>query len=334
MPKISVVMSVYKEPVEWMRQSIDSILNQTYTDFEFIIINDKPDREENVQLLNEYANRDNRIRIITNEENIGLTKSLNKGISIAQGEYIARMDADDISMPERFEKQISYLALHSECVALGTAAVFINDNGDKVGNLNVCLGDKKIRSLCLFVSPIVHPSVIFKKTINGVITKYNTTYRYAQDYELWCTLSKEVINNLPDVLMQYRKSNKQISNANRLEQLYYTRSIVKKNWMLHGMELDDVDISNLMSLQYENDRADYQSIYVTIAKIISMAKDKKDLNLEFIKRLLCFSLFKRLRKEDNFIKFMKRFLKIRYESKLDLYIMIYYAIVVWIRIKE
>ena len=99
MPKISVIMSVYSERVDWIRKSIDSILNQTYSDFEFIIVNDKPDKEENAQLLEEYAARDSRIKVLTNEENIGLTKSLNKAFALAEGEFIARMDADDMALP-------------------------------------------------------------------------------------------------------------------------------------------------------------------------------------------------------------------------------------------
>ena len=110
MPKISVLMSVYNEPIDWMRQAIESILNQTYKDFEFIIVNDNPEREENQFVLNEYRNKDSRIIILCNEHNIGLTKSLNKGLTVANGEYIARMDADDIALPKRFEKQALYLA--------------------------------------------------------------------------------------------------------------------------------------------------------------------------------------------------------------------------------
>ena len=94
--KLSVVMSIYKEPVEWMRQSIDSILNQTFTDFEFVIVNDNPIRSENRDILDEYSKKDFRIIVLSNDENIGLTKSLNKGLRISKGKYIARMDADDI----------------------------------------------------------------------------------------------------------------------------------------------------------------------------------------------------------------------------------------------
>jgi glycosyltransferase involved in cell wall biosynthesis len=98
-------MGVYKEPLDWLRQSIDSILNQSFTDYEFIIICDNPRYEEGMELLKKYANSDRRIILLFNNENIGLTKSLNKGLEIARGKYIARMDADDISKPERLTRQ-------------------------------------------------------------------------------------------------------------------------------------------------------------------------------------------------------------------------------------
>lgn len=107
--EVSVVMSVYNEPMEWISQSIESILNQSFTNFEFIIINDKPEGKEQIALINEYASQDQRIKIIQNEKNLGLTKSLNIGILHAKSKYIARMDADDISMPNRLKMQYEFM---------------------------------------------------------------------------------------------------------------------------------------------------------------------------------------------------------------------------------
>ena len=101
MDKVSVIMSTYKEPIEWIQQSVDSILNQTYKNLEFIIIVDNPEYAELVSLLNDYADSDDRISVVVNNNNIGLVKSLNKALSFCTGEYVARMDADDISLPER-----------------------------------------------------------------------------------------------------------------------------------------------------------------------------------------------------------------------------------------
>ena len=111
-------MGVYNEKISWLNESVESILNQTYRNFEFIIIDDNPDNKEIKNYLLNLKQRDERIIIIFNDCNIGLTKSLNKGLEMATGEFVARMDADDISINTRFERQISYLNNHSKCDAV------------------------------------------------------------------------------------------------------------------------------------------------------------------------------------------------------------------------
>ena len=135
MPIVSVIMSIYKEPLEWLHESIDSILYQTFKDFEFIIICDNPEYKEGIELLNEYRKKDDRIIIINNVKNIGLTKSLNKGLAVAKGKYIARMDADDIAMPNRFEHQITYLDKNTDLVAIGSSVSIIDEKGRKTGTI-------------------------------------------------------------------------------------------------------------------------------------------------------------------------------------------------------
>src|SRR5690348_17026682 len=107
-------MSVYNEQDDWLKQSIESILNQTYQYFEFIIVLDNPNNKAAKRLLERYQQIDNRIKLIYNEENIGLTNSLNKALEVAKGTYIARMDADDISDPRRFEIQYNYFKDHND----------------------------------------------------------------------------------------------------------------------------------------------------------------------------------------------------------------------------
>ena len=117
-PKISVVMSCYNRE-NFVRDAIESILNQTYTDFEFIIIDDCS-TDKTPEIIQEYADKDNRIVYIRNEENMDYNYNLRKGFKLAKGEYIARMDDDDISLPERFEKQVSYLDEHPDITVLGS----------------------------------------------------------------------------------------------------------------------------------------------------------------------------------------------------------------------
>lgn len=214
-------MSVYKEPVEWLRQSIDSILAQTFTDFEFIIINDFPARVENDDVLNEFRERDQRVVVIANEENIGLTKSLNKGLSIAKGEYIARMDADDISLPKRFERQVAFLDSHPEICGIGTWTGSV----DAEGNVNTAAegmnetDPRWVRAQFLQNSQVAHPAAMFRKQVKDHMVRYDESVRYAQDYSLWVSmLPYGEIANIPEVLFCYRTSEQQITSSKKGEQ--------------------------------------------------------------------------------------------------------------------
>lgn len=222
MCKISVIMSIYSEKEEWIKESIDSILSQTFRDFEFIIINDNPKRKENENLLLEYSQKDNRIIVITNKENIGLTKSLNKGLSIAKGKYIARMDADDISFPTRFQKQIDFLDKNTEYVLCGA-------NISYFGSEEKIIEQEEEPSFLFIENPFAHPVVMFR---NNSYLRYNENFKYAQDYEFWSNLYKEnkKFYNIQEVLLKYRKSNQQISNKKFIEQQYYAGLVRRKTF--------------------------------------------------------------------------------------------------------
>lgn len=226
MPKISVIMSVYKEPVEWIKQSIDSILNQTYSDFEFIIINDKPDRVENTTLLNYYISRDSRIKVSTNQTNLGLTKSLNKALGIATGEYIARMDADDIAHPNRFERQVRIMDNNLE---IGVCGCNVCEFG--VSN-RILRYPEKMDSVFMFLkSPFAHPTVFIRKAIlHG--SHYNEEFVVSQDYGLWTELYAKGIQfyNIQDTLLNYRVSEQQISKSKLQLQHSISRLLRRKNF--------------------------------------------------------------------------------------------------------
>ena len=203
-PTVSVIMSVYNEPIDWIQQAVDSILNQTFTDFEFIIVNDKPDREENKTLLSELSEKDRRIRVLHNSDNFGLATSLNRGILTAKGRYIARMDADDVSLSERFQKQVSYLDSHPKVGVLGTLVQTINSNNVLGKKLNLRLKNKDLKNSLLFLSPFVHPTVMIRKEVlkNNL---YDINCRVGQDWELWSRLSRITdFRNLSDILLYYR----------------------------------------------------------------------------------------------------------------------------------
>ncbi len=226
-PKVSVIMSVYMEPLEWLHKSIDSILNQTFKDFEFIIICDNPEYKEGIELLNEYCKKDDRIIVIYNEQNIGLTKSLNKGLEIARGRYIARMDADDISLPKRFQRQIKYMEQNPNVAACGTYAKTIDEKGKMLSQWVRETDPLIIRSQMLFKSPIIHPSAFFRRIVNGAPIVYDEEYVCAQDYALWASLcGKYDLFNVNEILLLYRLSGSQISSKKKDLQQYYSRKII------------------------------------------------------------------------------------------------------------
>jgi glycosyltransferase involved in cell wall biosynthesis len=214
MPKVSVVMSVYNGE-KYLRSSIESILRQTYSDLEFIIINDGS-TDTGLDIINEYAKKDERIKLIS-RENIGLVYSLNEGIKKAQGEYIARMDADDIAMPVRLEKQLKY-AQEEGLAVCGAWAEGIDDLGNKIKDMDYPPDTEKIRRYTLLHNPFIHPSVIFRKDIFEKVGGYRQFFKHIEDYELWTRMVfKYRTGNIPEKLLQYRLHQDQITNKDNLK---------------------------------------------------------------------------------------------------------------------
>jgi glycosyltransferase involved in cell wall biosynthesis len=261
-PLISVIMSVYNEKVEWMRESIDSILNQTFSDFEFIIINDNPTRVENSLLLEEYRRKDNRLIILINDQNIGLTKSLNKGIRIAKGKYIARMDADDISLQARFEKQIKVMENNPNIIVCGTKIKVFGELKNKY-YLPVPETSNAIKDLLIRRSCIAHPTVLIRKNIlimNN--TLYDENYVFAQDYKLWTDLwDFGDYYNIQETLLLYRSSRSHISSHALAQQSFffysarkeYVNNIIMKRYdYANTVDWDNITISTIRNMKRLN----------------------------------------------------------------------------------
>ena len=198
-PKVSVLMPIYKTKEEHLREAIDSILSQTFKDFEFLILDDCPsdDREDIVK-----SYQDERIKYIKNEHNLGITPSRNKLIDMAKGEYLAVMDHDDISLPKRFEKQVAYLDKNSAVGIVGCWAVSFPEEKKYYFPKD----DKKIKETLMSYCSILHPSSMIRKKIliqNKI--QYEEEFSPAEDYNLWITLIKYTkFANIPQVLFKYR----------------------------------------------------------------------------------------------------------------------------------
>lgn len=206
-------MSVYNGEA-FLKEAIESILNQTFDNFEFIIINDNSG-DSSLDILTSY--KDRRIKLINNETNIGLTKSLNKGLKVASGKYIARMDADDIAYNYRLEKQYNFLEHNNEIGVLGTQAI---SNG-KFFKYKIVhpTSDYLIKWKLFFSNPIVHPSVMYHKTLIESIGGYNENRLYGQDYDLWVRLIPITkFANLDTVCLFLRRHKENISIKKKSKQ--------------------------------------------------------------------------------------------------------------------
>lgn len=214
MPKVSVLMSVYNTEEEFLREAIESILSQTFADFEFLIINDGSKNNAEEVIL---SYKDDRIRYILNEKNLGLIDSLNKGLVLAQGEYIARFDADDISLPQRLEKQVKFMDENPNVGLLGTQ--YESFPKKRISNL---LTDSKLIKETLLVesNQFGHPTVMIRKS---VLDNYNLQYDkqalHVEDYKMWLEIAKVTdVANLNNVLLYYRRHSGSICSNNVIKQ--------------------------------------------------------------------------------------------------------------------
>lgn len=211
---VSVIMSVYNAG-QYLRGAIDSILNQTFKDFEFIIIDDGS-TDDSLSIIRSY--KDPRIRFIQNEKNEGLIYSLNLGLSKAKGEYIARMDADDLSMPERFAEQVNYLQKHPEVVVLGTHQLELRNNKTVTEGSGEFDSDF-LKGILLFNACFSHPTVMIRNIFKENGLSYNSKFKHAEDFRLWTELAlKGEFYILNKVLLKYRLHPQQITSKYSPEQ--------------------------------------------------------------------------------------------------------------------
>lgn len=210
-PRISVIMSVYNAD-EYLEESINSILNQSFSNFEFLVIDDCS-KDNSSTTLKQFALKDSRIKIHTNNENLGLTKNLNKLIQMSKGEYIARMDADDISLTGRFKEQIEYFESHADIDILGTFSRNISNTGIVIGERKVPITHAQILKLLPKLNPMSHPTVMFRASALRQIGGYDERFRTSQDFHLWFKAIGNglKINNIPKILFEYRMNDSYVA---------------------------------------------------------------------------------------------------------------------------
>jgi len=210
MPKVSVLMPVYNAQ-QFLAEAIDSIIQQCFEDWELIIIDDGS-TDTSASIINQY--KDNRIYCLKNEENLGLIKTLNRGVNYCNGEYIARMDADDIAMRDRLKLQVEFMDTHPQYVMCGSNALVINNENEVTGKIKNLTNNYYLQVNLLFSVPFIHPSMIIRREAL-LENRYDEDYLHVEDYELWCRLSqKGKIANLSQYLLHYRWHNTNVSVLN------------------------------------------------------------------------------------------------------------------------
>jgi glycosyltransferase involved in cell wall biosynthesis len=222
--RISILMSVYNGE-KYLAEAIESILGQTFTNFEFLIINNGS-TDKSRKILLSYS--DNRIKLIDNKINVGLIKSLNKGLDLALGKYIARMDADDISLPGRLQIQFEFMEKNPHIDVCGS---WYEMFGNKNCITETPVQDKDIKETLFFHNCIAHPTVIIRKnTLDKYQIKYNENYLHSEDYELWCReVNRLKFANIPEALIKYRIHENQTGIAKRKEQDETADMVRKEN---------------------------------------------------------------------------------------------------------
>jgi len=247
--KISVIMSVYNGEAH-LTNSIASILNQTFTDFEFIIVDDCS-TDSSSEIIRSF--KDDRIRVINNETNMGLTKSLNCALKVAHARYIVRQDADDISLPDRFEKQLRYMEKHPEIALVGTSIFVIDDDGEIIEKRIAAPNPGKT---LLKGNRFYHGSVMIKREVLDEIGCYNELFKYSQDYELWLRVSKRhKAKNLTEPLYKLRFYSDSIGASKIVEQAMFV--ILAQKQANDGLDVETID-------QIKN--SEFGNIYQNLSK--------------------------------------------------------------------
>lgn len=243
--EITVLMPVYNGE-KYLKTAIESILSQTYSEFEFLIINDaSTDNSRNIIL----SYQDERINLVDNEQNLGITKTLNRGLQLAKGKYIARMDCDDISLPNRLEKQLEYITKENVSF-VGSYCKLFSDTKELKNMLTAPVYHNAILFHLCFRCCLVHSSMLFSKQAVIDLGGYDESKNYVEDYDLWC---KAILNYkfvvIPKILHAYRENDSSISSRNKDIQLYNAYNVTCK--LLTTMISSSVtDIEGMLDLIY------------------------------------------------------------------------------------
>lgn len=275
-PVISVLMPVYNSE-KYLAEAIESVLNQSYTNFEFLIFDDGS-TDSSKDIIKEYSKKDSRIKSFFFKENQGYVIHLNQGLEIANGKYIARMDSDDICLPNRFKIQIEYLESHPEIWVLGSSSIIINDQGEEMGKSKRFNNPDELYFMSFFINPLSHPTVFFRKKEIKSIGGYNEKKQPSEDFDLWTrVLNKGKIANIEQPLLKYREHDSSISVKKRELQKKNSHQTLRDFWKRElNIFVDDDEILFLKQFHKGYDDLPKEKAYPLFNKILAtISKFKK-----------------------------------------------------------
>jgi len=262
-PAISVLMPTYNA-APYLREAIDSILGQSFTDFEFLIINDgSTDKSEEII----WSYTDPRIRYVKNDENLKLIATLNKGIALCKGKYIARMDADDISLPNRLERQYNFMEQHLDVGICGTFYESFAENT----TFNACRYPENHEDICfkqLYQIQVSHGTVLMRKQmLEKHKLTFDANYPHAEDYDFFTRASRvTLLHNLQFIGYKVRHHEEEVSKKYRLEQIANSNIIRHREFELLGYPISDMLLNDYTQLSHQN----YTGIQSSVNDIKSM----------------------------------------------------------------
>lgn len=246
---VTVIMPVYNgEP--YLKEAIQSLLDQTFKDFELLIINDAS-KDSSPETIRSFS--DPRIRFVENSVNLNLIATLNKGLELASGSYIARMDQDDYSFPERMATQVAFLNGHPEHVLVGSEAEFMDPSGKPAGRDHAYLDDTTIRQAMLSGNAFFHGSVMFKKAAAMKVGGYGSDAYLVEDYDLWLRLAGVgKVANIPRVLYRWRLTPTGMSLTNAKKQRLAAEALASKAWARYFAQPNVSDIVDSTAPEDDN----------------------------------------------------------------------------------
>ena len=296
--KVTILLPAYNAAL-YLRDSLDSIMRQAFKDFDVLLIDDGS-MDDTSKIAIEYSNIDRRIKYSKNEKNIGLIKTLNKGLSLAKGEYIVRMDADDIMFDDRLYKQVKYMDSNPECFVCGGQMEYIGGLTGMAPILPQKYED--LLYLSLINCPLYHPTTIIRNSaIKQFGLKYNDSYKHAEDYKFWSDIifsHPNSIANIKDVVLFYRISNNQITAKYSDEQDLISKIVRRENvqhvLVPYGIKLPEVvncEIIEKVSSLIRKEHIDAAEILTLVLCMLYMSMENSYVRIKHFILSKDYSLF-------------------------------------------